>query len=294
MSGVAPAAPKRPALRYPGGKFRDRRWIVSNLPPHGRYTEGCGGAASVLLAKAPAPHGEVYNDLDGRVVSLFRVLRDPAASERLREVLRLTPYARAEFEAAREVAADPVEDARRLLVRAYMGRGSDAAAGAQTGFRTGMRPGKAPAARDWSNYPDAIEAFRARLAGVVVECRCVGAVVEAYDGPDVLHYLDPPYPAHVRSPHSHRTGKGYRHEMPVGSPSEHRDEEGRLTHYGLAAVAHAAVGMVVISGYASDLYDQELFPGWTRLVRPTHGDAALPRTEVLWLNLAAARALEAS
>ena len=46
--------------------------------------------------------------------------------------------------------------------------------------------------------------------------------------------------------------------------------------------------MVVISGYACDLYDAQLYTGWDRREIATMADGANPRTEVLWLNPAAA------
>ncbi|WP_199905478.1 DNA adenine methylase [Microvirgula aerodenitrificans] len=84
----------RPVLRYHGGKFRLAPWILEFFPPHQIYVEPFGGAAGVLIQK-PRSHGEVYNDLDGDIVNLFRVLRSPEQRQLLLEQLVLTPYARA-------------------------------------------------------------------------------------------------------------------------------------------------------------------------------------------------------
>lgn len=81
-------------------------WIIANLPPHRIYVEPFGGAASVLMRK-PRAYAEVYNDLDGDVVNVFRVLRDAEAAGRLEALLRLTPFARDEFFAAYEESVDP-------------------------------------------------------------------------------------------------------------------------------------------------------------------------------------------
>jgi len=113
----------RPVLCWHGGKFRLAPWVIAHLPPHRIYVEPFGGAASVLLRK-PRAYAEVYNDLDGDVVNLFRVLRDAQAGARLIAQLQLTPFAREEFLAAYEPADDPVERARRLVARSFMAFGT--------------------------------------------------------------------------------------------------------------------------------------------------------------------------
>lgn len=106
----------RPALRYHGGKWRLADWIISHLPQHHCYVEPFGGPMSVLLRK-PASAIEVYNDLDSHVVGFFRVLQNPMLAEQLRRSLENTPYSRAEFVLAWRDCADPVEAARRMVIR---------------------------------------------------------------------------------------------------------------------------------------------------------------------------------
>jgi len=125
---------KHPLIRYHGGKFRLAHWVIAHMPNHNCYTETFGGAAGVLLQK-PRAYAEVYNDLDGDIVNLFKVLRSSSSREKLIEQLILTPYSREEFENSWEVAEDSIERARRTIIRAQMGFGSAGATKGITGFR---------------------------------------------------------------------------------------------------------------------------------------------------------------
>lgn len=275
--------PTRPALRWHGGKWKLAPWIIGHFPPHRIYVEPFGGAASVLLRK-PRAYAEVYNDLDDWAVNLFRVLRDDAMSERLVEQLKLTPFARTEFEVGRllgEAAGDPVELARRLIVRSFMGFGSNAHNGRSTGFRANSNRSGTTPAQDWSNYPDALPTLIARLRGVVIENRDAMAVMLAHDGPETLHYVDPPYMAETRSPANKYDLKYrmYRHEL--------TDADHAILLRDLLGLK----GMVVLSGYSSPLYN-EMLSGWKRKRTAAYADGARERTEVLWINPQAAQALE--
>lgn len=283
--------PTRPALRWHGGKWLLAPWIISHFPAHRVYVEPFGGAASVLLRKERSIV-EVYNDLDDEVFGFFGVLRDRGQAERLIELLRLTPFSRREYELSYQWSEDPIEQARRLAVRSYMGFGSNAHASSLTGrgmigFRsgTGFRANSdrsgGPPARDWSNYPDALIHIIERFAGVIVEGREAIASMLQHDGPQVLHYVDPPYVPETRVALNYAYGKKgmYRHEL---------DGAG---HTALLTHLRALSGMVVLSGYPHPMYDDAL-PDWRRVERAALADGARPRTEVLWINPACAAALD--
>lgn len=269
-------APSRPVLRWHGGKWRLAPWIIEHFPAHRLYVEPFGGAASVLLRK-PRCYAEIYNDLNGEVVTLFRVLRDPAMAAQLIELLRLTPFARQELPAAYEPSPDPVEQAPRLVVRSYLGFGSAGVNGATTGFRSNSnRSGTVPP-HAWVNYPECLGATVQRLRGVCIEQKDATAVMVANDGPDTLFYVDPPYLPETRSKKKGPQGMyhSYVHDMT-------EDDHGKLLT-GLKRLA----GMVVLSGYPSPMYEAALC-GWERVECEALADGALPRKEVLWLNPAAA------
>lgn len=283
ITDKAPPAPTRPALRWHGGKWRLAPWIIAHLPAHHVYTETFGGGASVLLRKVRS-YAEVYNDLDVSVVSFFRVLQDPASAARLRELLFVTPFAREELALAYQPSDDPVEAARRLVIRSFQGFSSNGHNIAQgTGFRSNSKRSGTTPARDWMNYPDQVMRFTARMRGVVLENKNALEILATHDSPRTVHYVDPPYLPETRAA---RPGgadglhKAYAHEM---SPDDHVE---------LLAVLRGLKGMVLLSGYPSDLYDQHL-TGWVRVERAALADGARPRTECLWMNPAAAAACPA-
>ena len=267
----------RPLLRWHGGKWRIAPWVIEHFPQHRCYVEAFGGAASVLLRKSRVG-AEVYNDLDDDVVNLFRLLRDPDCAAQLLHALELTPFARTERDECCALADTPVEQARRLIVRSFMGFGSDSSRIDRcTGFRSSSNRdgGGSTPARDWANYPPALEAIVNRVRGVVIEHRDALEVMRIHDQPWTLHYVDPPYLPATRRIHS---GHGYVHEL---SAQDHR----RLLQ-GLRDLQ----GMVVLSGYPHASYSRALCD-WRPVSLQTYADGAQPRTEMLWLNPATQRAL---
>jgi DNA adenine methylase len=262
-----------PPFAYFGGKTTLGPKIAGLLPPHEHYVEPFCGGSSVLLAKHPSTM-ETVNDLDRRLMTFWRVLRD--RPDELMRVCSLTPHSRAEYQDCLDVEADDLVDeldtARRVWVRLSQGRGG-------TQRRTG-----------WRNYvvrrgssigmPGYLEAYRnrmgavaERLAHVSLECRPALELIEQYGSVrnGMVMYVDPPYLGTTRS------GRNYLVEM--SSPEEHQQ---------LADALRAARATVILSGYDSPLYD-ELYDGWhhTRFMATTNGDAAggrAVRTEVLWSN----------
>ena len=263
-------APTRPIVRYHGGKFLLANWIISNFPPHRTYVEPFGGGGSVLLRK-PRSYAEVYNDLDGEIVNVFRVVRD--RGDELRRALELTPFAREEFLLSYDPSDDPVEQAMRTITRSFMGFGSASVCGEVSGFRANSNRSGTTPAQAWRNYPDSLPAAIDRFRGVVIEQRDASEVMCQHDGPDTLCYVDPPYVHETRSGKTRGTvtRKAYKHEL---TDDQHRD---------LAAVLNTLQGAVILSGYRCPLYD-ELYAGWQRIDRAAHADGARDRVESLWLS----------
>ena len=255
-----------PPITWFGGKSKLAARIIEHFPAHRTYVEPFGGSAAVLLAKPPSPV-EVYNDVDGDLVNLFRILRDRDQSIRLHEACETTLYSRAEFDLARQPSDDPVEAARRFIVRQRQSHGglgrswSYCVADAQGGMSS--------AVRRWLVGIERLPAIHRRLRHVQVEAADWSEVMARYDRPETLHYLDPPYATDTR------VGGGYRHEM---------DDQG---HRRLVDAVLSLSGMAVLSGYSCDIYLPLEKNGWQRVdydVPAYMSPSRDRRRESIWLS----------
>lgn len=251
----------KPILKYPGAKWNCAAWIISHFPSHQHYVEPFFGSGAVFFNKAPAKH-EVINDLSGDVVNLFRIIREDG--ERLSALIEMTPWAREEYELSYQPCDDALERARRFVVRAQQGHGTDGLRGGKTWSKSQHdRPGWRP--RRWHLIPDDIEMLVSRLGEAEIDNRNATTLLRDYAERDVLVYADPPYVL------STRNMEMYQHEMTDAD------------HAALLDVLDAHPGPVVLSGYHCALYDERLRHWHTREKR-VQAEKGNTRTEVLWLN----------
>ena len=257
----------KPPVPYFGGKQTIAPWIVSLLPDHDHYVEPYCGGLSVLLAK-PTSKIETVNDLDGQLMTFWRVLRDQPAD--LIRACALTPHSRAELLTAREDADTDLETARRVWVRLTQSQGG---ALRKAGWRFYINPDGTNISMpgNLTAYVDRMAIVAERLHRVSLESMPALDLIAKYGAqPKALLYVDPPYLGEARA-----NGSRYRHEMK--HPDEHRE---------LAAALTNCKAAVVLSGYHSPLYD-ELFDGWHHYEQATatgNGKGDKGRTEVLWSN----------
>ncbi len=252
------------ALNYTGSKARLSSWIGDFFPAHTIYVEPFGGGAGMLLNK-PESQIEVYNDLDGDLVNFFRVLREPEQSAELVRRLKLTPFARAEYDAAYEErdCQDAVERARKVFVRAWMSIGGKGAVwSSKVGFRKCTARGVEREAARFASAVDSLHAVAERFRSVVVECRDALRMFECYDSARTLFYVDPPY--NGLDIVLYRNG---------------------IDHEVLLEACQELEGFCVVSGYPSELYYDRL-AGWhvERLATKVATFNAKPVTECLWIS----------
>jgi len=253
----------RPALKYYGGKWNLAPWIIDHFPEHSHYIEPCFGAGSILLRK-PVSDLETVNDINGRLVNFFSILRDNPIE--LIQKVNLTPWAEDEYKLSQQLSKDSIEDARRFFFMAWM---SVNGAPLPTGFRTSKKRG----GRGTTPPQDTIRHVLDRIAPRLrhVQIRNIDAIefIEKYNKDSGgLIYFDPPYPQFTR------TSIGY---------GEFDDFDNM--HQAAAELLLESPGFVVVSGYKCSLYE-ELYEehGWTRIDKIAHAQSNKKRVESIWLS----------
>lgn len=255
-------------MKYPGSKWSIARWIIDFFPEHHSYLEPFFGSGAVLFSK-PRSNIETVNDLDGNVVNLFEwIRRDP---EKLAHEIYWTPYARQVYEDAfAAVPEDSLQKAVNFYIRLNMGHGFRTS-GEKVGWKNDVQGReRAYAAMDWVNLPDKIIQAAERLRGVQIENRLAVELIQKFNYPNVLIYLDPPYVL------STRCRKQYRFEM---DDKDHND---------LLDVSLAHKGPLILSGYDNDLYNDRL-KGWHREGTSCYSQACIKTREILWMNFEPSR-----
>jgi DNA adenine methylase len=196
--------PKTPPISWYGGKQRMTHNIVPLIPKHMVYVEPFAGSCAVLFKK-PYPavtniehYREVINDTDKDLINFFTVLRDNG--EALCEKLALTLYSEEERRRAKVIEGDDLERARRYYVRVMTGFGKVPHAGWQRGFKYRNF------AMNYYNKVNALPEYIDRMRHVAIACDDALKVMDQFDSPQTLFYLDPPY---INTHQGHY--KGYTH-----------------------------------------------------------------------------------
>lgn len=259
------------AFGWYGGKYSHLDWLLPLLPKTTHYCEPFGGSAAVLINREPAPV-ETYNDIYGEVVNFFRVLREQ--KEELIEAIGLTPFSRAEFEAAIKddsAKLSELERARRFYILARQvrtGLAQKASAGRWAHCLLTSRAGMAGAVSRWLGAVEDLPLIAQRLLRVQIENAPAIEVIKRYDSDETLFYCDPPYPHESRG-----DSNAYANEM---NDNQHRE---------LAEVLHSIKGKVAISGYKCSLME-ELYGDWhfVESEEKVIHSVKQVRREILWTN----------
>lgn len=259
------------AFGWYGGKFSHLDFLAPLIPTDAtHFCDVFGGSAAVLMNVGPFPV-ETYNDLDSELVNFFETLRNQGP--KLTKAIGLTPFSREELVRActPEDGLSKLERARRFYIRARQtrtGLAQTSSEGRWAHCVLTSRAGMAGAVSRWLGGVEALPEIAQRFQRVQIENAPAIEVVQRYDTPDTVFYVDPPY---VHSSRGDAAAYGY--EM---TDADHEE---------LSGVLRAARGRVILSGYRTDLYDR-LYADWRREDAPERvcHSVRKPRQESAWLN----------
>jgi len=173
--------------RIMGGKSHIIKYIIPLIPPHKTYVEVFGGGASLLLNKKPS-EVEVYNDINGELVNLFKVVKErPSEFYHAFDLILYSRKVREELQQS-ETPADPLDRAVRywyLLNSSFCG---DIFGGFSGG---GCK--KKNEARAFFNRLENVFKVAQRLRNVIIENLDFRKLIPMFDSVDTFFWCDPPY-----------------------------------------------------------------------------------------------------
>ncbi len=223
-------------IPYIGGKSYLASWIISNFPKDYKertYCEVFGGGGWVLFKK-PASYLEVYNDLNSDLVNLFTIIRDNY--NEFKHKAEWSLHSREMYIEAKEKLGNDefLNDLERAMyyainrVQSFAGNG---------GWAYSVTAKKIISGK-WLPFLKRLDLINSRLKRVQIECLNYQTVIEKYDRPTTLFYLDPPY---------------------VDKESYYNTKEvafGREDHIKLASILKKIKGKFILSYYEHPLIDE--------------------------------------
>jgi DNA adenine methylase len=174
-------------LSYIGGKNRLATKIISLMPEHTTYVEPFAGGAQVLFHKQPS-NVEVLNDLDFDIVNFFRVCQ--WHYEEFVRYLRFCLVSRKLHEMHLATNPATLTDIQRAGRFFYLQKNSFGGLILKQKFHYGVTQ---PSNYNPARIPEIIERTHKRLERVQIESLPYEKILDKYDRPTTLFYLDPPY-----------------------------------------------------------------------------------------------------
>lgn len=174
-------------INWVGGKRLLRKTIAPLIPEDIKsYIEPFGGGAWVLFYKDKWADLEIYNDLDSRLVNLFRIVKyHPNAFKE--EVKYLLGSREMFFQFLNGTFFTDIQKAVQfyfLITRSFGGKGSS--------FGT-IKKSSRGASKSQKNVLEKVDAIHERLDKVMIENRDFETLIKQYDFEDAFFYCDPPY-----------------------------------------------------------------------------------------------------
>jgi DNA adenine methylase len=170
---------------YFGGKITHLKEILPFIPPHYLYCDVFGGMMPILLNK-PKSKIEIYNDINGRLVNLWKQIQSDYRYLQLSSETAIC--SRQLWIESLQTSDDPREDAYQFLysiVRSFSSMGTE-----YMGF------GDDRLRKDFTEIALRIKKLHSRIQKVLIEQISFEEIierVEKYNAKSKFYYIDPPY-----------------------------------------------------------------------------------------------------
>ncbi len=237
-------------VQWYGGKGLLAGRILKLLPNTKIYVEPYGGAAAVLFAKEASPI-EVYNDLDGNLVTLFRTMQNEKRFRKLKTRLESTLMSLDEFRLALETlnddSANDDDRAWAFFVAQNQGFGGVAGTEGRWTRRFSSQTAMAASVAKWLSRLRRLASWHDRIRCTQIDARDALEVIAYWDKPETTFYCDPPYVLKTRK---------------KGNLNVYTVEQPELHHRRLVSLLLQVRGAVLLSGYESEVYERLGQAGW--------------------------------
>lgn len=233
-------------IQWVGGKGNLRERILPLIPYDTLYVEPFGGAGTILFGREPSEI-EIYNDIDGRLVNLFRELQDKDTFEKLKYRLDNTLYSLEEHKLAMQILADKDSSSHDRAWAFFVGQNQGF--GGKPSDKSWGRRFTYNSAQGWFNRLSNLEWWHERMKNIAVENRDALVVLDYWNRDDAVIYCDPPYVPAVRKSNSNNF---------------YDSEPDADYHESLVDKFLNCKGSIVVSGYPNEIYKKLEDNGWER------------------------------
>lgn len=231
-----------------GSKSKFVNRIVEKFPKHDTFVDVFGGSGVVLLNK-PQSKIEVYNDIDSRLVNLFKIFQDPSLKKAFIERVKYAPYSREFYHECKDkLMNNTVQGIDEAICFFVLSRQSFAGLADYSSNWSYSKTSHSSSTQKFQKGIRSIDAFAHRFRYVQIENNSFEDILTRYDSDKTLFYLDPPYVLSSRN----RPCKRYKHEM--------SDED----HERMVDALLCIKGNAVLSGYDNEFYLKLEQFGWQK------------------------------
>jgi len=259
-------------IKYFGGKGGEMLQIILDrlYPKRDIFVDAFGGSAKVIMSQHTAV--EVYNDVEPNINALIKVIADDKMFKKFERLATLHPYSEElSNEAQRKIKNKNLPKVKRAFYFFYASRtrfNGECRAGFSS--NVSIRRNMSKAVSDYLSAVEHLPQFHQRLREVLILKDDVFSVLEKYNQPNVMLYLDPPY-----HPGTRRSAR-YIVDFTANQ------------HQQLVDTVLSMKAKILISGYDHPVYNTLIENGWTKEsfeIKTVSGKREKKtKIETLWYN----------